>query len=238
LDLLGQVGRRIRALREERGWSRRALAVRSGLSERFLAQIESGGGNPSLRSLAGLASALATSPASLLAGPSDVVALLGLRGAGKSSVGRTLAERLARPFVELDRRIEDLAGLEIGAIWELHGEGAYRQLEREALERVLAAAPRAVLATGGGIVTDPGTFALLRERAVTVWLRATPERHWERVVAQGDERPMGADPRATERLHQLYEARAPLYGRAHHVVDTTALGVEDVVDRIERLLDR
>ena len=191
----------------------------------------------SLKSLAEIAAALSTSPASLLTMGSGVVALLGLRGAGKTTVGRRLAERLARPFIELDARIEDLAGLSLAEIWQLHGEGTYRELERDALERVFAAAPRAVIAAGGGIVTEPATFELLRERAATVWLRARAEVHWERVVAQGDQRPMGTDPRAMDRLERLLQEREPLYRRADHVVDTSALDVETVVDSIERLLD-
>jgi len=237
MELLVQVGRRVRALRGQRGWSRRELSERCGLSERFLAQVETGRGNLSLKSLAEIAAALSTSPASLLTMGSGVVALLGLRGAGKTTVGRRLAERLARPFIELDARIEDLAGLSLAEIWQLHGEGTYRELERDALERVFAAAPRAVIAAGGGIVTEPATFELLRERAATVWLRARAEVHWERVVAQGDQRPMGTDPRAMDRLERLLQEREPLYRRADHVVDTSALDVETVVDSIERLLD-
>jgi len=213
MELLVQVGRRVRALRGQRGWSRRELSERCGLSERFLAQVETGRGNLSLKSLAEIAAALSTSPASLLTMGSGVVALLGLRGAGKTTVGRRLAERLARPFIELDARIEDLAGLSLAEIWQLHGEGTYRELERDALERVFAAAPRAVIAAGGGIVTEPATFELLRERAATVWLRARAEVHWERVVAQGDQRPMGTDPRAMDRLERLLQEREPLCRR-------------------------
>jgi XRE family aerobic/anaerobic benzoate catabolism transcriptional regulator len=237
VDLLIQVGRRVRSLRAQRGWSRRELGERSGLSERFLAQIESGRGNPSLKSVAEIASAFALSPASLLSSATGFVALLGLRGAGKTTVGRALAERLARPFIELDARIEDLAGLNLAEIWELHGEATYRELERDALERVLAAAPRAVIATGGGIVTDPATFELLRERTVTVWLKATPEQHWQRVISQGYHRPMANDPRAMKRLRRLLSERAPLYRRAQHELDTSLLSVEAITDRVEQLLD-
>jgi XRE family aerobic/anaerobic benzoate catabolism transcriptional regulator len=199
--------------------------------------METGRGNPSVRSLAEVAAALETSPASLLSAGSGVVSLLGLRGAGKSTVGRGLAARLARPFIELDERVEDLAGLSLTEIFELHGDATYKQLERDALERVLAAAPRAVIATGGGIVTDPGTYDLLLERTTTVWLNARPELHWSLVVAQGDNRPMGDDPRAMERLRRLLESRTPLYARADHSVDTSDIGVEAVVDRIEHMLD-
>ena len=237
VDLLIQVGRRIRTLRNQRGWSRRELGEHCGLSERFLAQIETGRGNPSLKSVAEIAAALSLSPASLLSSATDFVALLGLRGAGKTSVGRALSERLARPFIELDARIEDLAGLRLAQIFELHGEATYRELERDALERVLAAAPRAVVATGGGIVTDPATFDLLRERAITIWLHAEPEIHWERVASQGDRRSMVGDPRAIKRIRRLLAEREPLYRRADHEVDTSELGVEAITDRIEQLLD-
>lgn len=238
MDLLIQVGSRVRGLREQRGWSRRELGERCGLSERFLAQIETGRGNPSLKSVAEIAAAFALSPASLLASATGFVALLGLRGAGKTSVGQALAGRLARPFIELDARIEDLAGLNLAEIWELHGEATYRELERDALERVLAAAPRAVIATGGGIVTDPATFDLLRERTITVWLHATPEQHWQRVISQGDRRPMANDPRAMKRLRRLLAERSPLYRRAQHEIDTSTSSVEAITDTIERLLDR
>jgi XRE family aerobic/anaerobic benzoate catabolism transcriptional regulator len=237
VELLIQVGRRVRALRDQRGFSRRELGERCGLSERFLAQVESGQGNPSLKSLAEIAAALSTSPASLLSG-TGVVALLGLRGAGKTTVGRALAERLARPFIELDARIEDLAGLSLSEIWELHGELTYRELERDALERVLAAAPRAVIATSGSIVDDAATFELLRERTVTIWLRAEPEVHWQRVLSVGDRRPLANDPRAMKRFRRLLAERAPLYSRASHVVDTTTEPLESVIDSIEQLLDK
>lgn len=230
-DLLARVGARIRALRGERRWSRKELAERAGLSERFLALVETGRGNPSLRSLAEIAGALETTPALLLEPPSEIIALLGLRGAGKSTVGRALAARLGRPFVELDARVEEAAGLSLAEIWELHGEAYFRRLEREALAEVLESTPRAVLATGGGIVAEPATWERLRRSALTVWLRATPEAHWERVVAQGDHRPMANDPLAMERLRQLLTERDALYRQAHHTVDTSDCDVEGVVDR-------
>src|SRR5947199_3235995 len=182
--LLKAVGTRVRELRDRRGWSRRELSVRTGLSERFLAQVEAGQANPSVLSLAQIAGALETTPSALLETPAraSVIALLGLRGAGKSTVGRALAARLRVPLIELDARIEEAAGLSLGEIFELHGEDYYRQSEREALESVLSEGEVIVLATGGGIVTHRESFDLLREKATTIWLRATPEQHWERVV--------------------------------------------------------
>jgi XRE family aerobic/anaerobic benzoate catabolism transcriptional regulator len=235
-DLLTSVGLRIRTLRKERGWSRRELGERAGLSERFLSQVEAGRGNPSVKSLAEIASALETSPAALLQPRTETVALLGLRGAGKSSVGRALADRLRRPFVELDARVEEAAGLSLAEIWELHGEATYRQLEREALTQVLETHPRSVIATGGGLVTEASTFDLLRQNAVTVWLRARPEVHWDRVLTQGDHRPMANDPLAMQRLRKLLEERDAVYRRAHHVVETSDLDVGTVALRIDELL--
>lgn len=234
-ELLARMARRVRARRHELGWSRKELAERAGLSERFLMQVESGQGNPSLRSLAEIAGALATTPVALLEPPNEILALLGLRGAGKSTVGQALASRLGRTFVELDAVIEESAGLSLAEIWELHGEAYYRRLEREALAKILEGTPRAVIATGGGIVAEPATWERLRRSALTVWLKARPEVHWERVVAQGDHRPMANDPLAMKRLRQLLGERQALYRQAHHTVDTSDCDVAGVVARVEAI---
>ena len=187
-------------------------------------QVEPGEGNISVRKLAGLAEALGTTPAALLTAPADpgppTIALLGLRGAGKTTIGRRLAKRMRLKFVELDQRIEKAAGLTLPEIFALHGESYYRRLERETLERVLDEGPL-VLATGGGLPTSPDTWSLLKRRALTVWLRAQPEDHWNRVVQQGDKRPMADNPQAMAELRRLLAAREPIYAQAHHTVDTT-----------------
>lgn len=237
-SLLAAVGARVRAEREGLGLSRRQLAELSGVSERFLAQLEVGQGNISLGRLADVAEALGTTPATLLAdgqgaqGRTRIVALLGVRGAGKSTVGAALAGRYGVSFIEVDHRVERAAGLTLGEIFEMHGEAYYRRLEREVLRRLLAEPGAAVLATGGSIVNDRDSYALLRERARTVWLRARAEDHWERVVRQGDARPMGKNPHAFAELRALLQARAPLYAEAHHVVDTGERAVEDVVEAV------
>ena len=136
--------------------------------------------------------------------------LLGLRGAGKTTIGKRLARRLRVPFVELYRRVEEAAGLSLDEIFALHGQDYYRRLEREALETVLAQGRPTVVATGGGIVTSGETYALLRRKAVTVWLRADAEDHWNRVVQQGDRRPMADNPGAMAELRRLLVARQPL----------------------------
>jgi XRE family transcriptional regulator, aerobic/anaerobic benzoate catabolism transcriptional regulator len=239
--LLAGLGRRARELRTTRGLTLKQLSAHAGLSPRFLVQLESGQANISVRSLAGLAGALGTTPAALLSGPggeadTPPIALLGLRGAGKTTIGRKLARRLKKPFVELDRRVEEAAGLSLAEIFALHGEQYYRRLERETLEAVLAEGRPVVLATGGGLVASPETYALLRRRATTVWLRAEPEHHWNRVVQQGDRRPMADNPQAMAELRRLLAAREPLYAEAHHTVDTSGLGLDEVVDLVEARL--
>jgi len=231
------VGARVRARREERGLSRRELSLRSQVSERFLAQLETGSGNISLARFAQVANALGLSPAELLAGAETAaagpapVALLGVRGAGKSTVGAALASRIGVPFVELDQKIEQSAGLSLGELFELHGEAHYRVLEQQALRRVLDGSPL-VLATGGSIVSDQDSFAFLRQRARTVWLRARAEDHWDRVIRQGDRRPMAENPRAFAQLRDLLAAREPLYAAAHHVIDTSGHSLAEVVNRV------
>jgi XRE family aerobic/anaerobic benzoate catabolism transcriptional regulator len=228
------VGAAVRGHRERLGWSRRELATQSGVSERFLAQLETGDGNISLRRFADVARALGTAPSALLApadAPSGItpIALLGVRGAGKSSVGSALARRLGVSFIELDQRIEQTAGLPLGEVFALHGEAYYRRIEREVLTQLLADPRPMVLATGGSIVNDPTNFALLKRRAHTVWLRAKPEDHWNRVVAQGDQRPMAENPHAFEELKALLAARQKLYARADKTIDTSELTVKQVV---------
>lgn len=241
--LLSGLGKRTRALRTEAGWTLKQLAERASLSQRFLVQLEGGKANISVRNLAALAAAFGTTPAAMLtesdgvgAGMLPVVALLGLRGAGKSAIGKRLASRLRVPFVELDRKIEEAAGLSLGEIFALHGEDYYRRLERQSLERVLDDARPLVLAAGGGLVTSKETYALLRRRALTVWLRARPEDHWNRVVRQGDKRPMAEHPQAMAELRRLLSAREPLYAFAAHTVDTSKLGIAGATRAIEKLV--
>jgi XRE family aerobic/anaerobic benzoate catabolism transcriptional regulator len=163
---------------------------------------------------------------------SKAIALLGVRGAGKSTVGARLAKRIGARFVEVDQRIEQAAGLRLAEIFELHGEAYYRRLEREVLGQLLGEARAIVLATGGSIVNDTASYGLLRERAATVWLRARAEDHWNRVVQQGDQRPMSKNPHAFAELRALLAAREPLYSAAHHVVDTSGRSVDAVVDAV------
>ena len=238
--LLTGIGDAVRKLRDARGLTRRELAQKSGISERFLADLETGQGNISVARLHDVARALGTSAGELLVsaqpdGPDRrVVALVGLRGAGKSTIGRALARRLGVPFVELDALVEKDAGLSLSAIFSLHGEAYYRRLAREVLSRFLRESEGAVVATGGGIVTDRDAYRLLQKRARTVWLQATPDDHWRRVLEQGDVRPSAASPHAREELRALLKAREPLYAQAELSVDTSRLGIEGAVEEIAR----
>ena len=238
-DLLRELGRRLRRTREERDLTVAELARRSGLSRRHVTEAEAGRANLSVVKLAALAEVLGLPVARLLeTGPAPArggrVALVGLRGAGKSSVGRALALALEVPFVELDRRVEELAGLGVAAIFELHGAAGFRRFEAEALERVLAGGDRMVLATGGSIVASETNFARLRETCHTVWLRASPEAHLERVRAQGDRRPMRGHPRALDEIRGILEERREAHGLCEVEVDTDGASVEGIAARLAR----
>ena len=153
---------------------------------------------------------------------SNRVALIGLRGAGKSTLGRLLADELAFPFVELSREIEKFAGCSISEIQALYGQNAYRRYERRALEEAIQIYPEAVIATPGGLVSDPATFNQLLAHCTTVWLQATPEDHMKRVAAQGDLRPMAASKEAMADLKGILAGRAAFYSKAEFRVDTSA----------------
>lgn len=231
--LLAQLGARIRALREARGWTRAQLAARAGISLRFLADVEHGAGNLSVQRLSELCQALGVSLASVFSGLGEraapgKLALVGLRGAGKSSVGAALATALGWQFVEVDQRVEQAAGLRLGDLFEYHGAGRYRELEREVLTALLDDPGEHVLATGGSVVTASDTWELLRARARTVWLHASPESHLSRVEAQGDFRPMRGRADALTELKDILRARSPLYAQAQRTVETEGRTVADV----------
>lgn len=168
------------------------------------------------------------------------IALIGLRGAGKSTLGRGLAQAWDLPFVELNRGIEALAGCTLPEIHSLYGPAAYRRYEHRALEDTIARCPRAVIATPGGIVSEPSTFGLLLARCYTVWVRATPEEHMSRVLAQGDTRPMAGhegNAEAMNDLRRILDSRAAFYSKADAVFDTSHMGPEAALAALRAMLE-
>jgi XRE family aerobic/anaerobic benzoate catabolism transcriptional regulator len=229
--LLRTLGDRVRRARRAHHWTLKDAAAAAGLSTRFLADVEAGRGNISVVRLADLARALSTPLPDLLREPGPArFALLGLRGAGKSTVGRLVAQKAGLRFHELDGLVEEAAGLPLPELFAVHGEAYYRRLEREALESLLGRDEASVVAAGGGIVTDPASYARLRDGFTTVWLRARPEEHMSRVEAQGDLRPMARRADAMAELKEILAARSPLYSLADHVVDTSGKSPDRVAD--------
>lgn len=209
------------------------LAKAAGLSERFVGELEAGRANISLLNLAQVAQALTLPLGHFFEAPRpSVIALLGLRGAGKSSIGKALADRLGVGFFELDQLVEADAGMRLPELFAIHGEDYFRQLELSALTRFLESHPRGVLATGGGLVTSPEAFNLLLARTQTVWLKATPEEHWTRVVKQGDLRPMQNRPHAMSELKRRLKEREPLYSKAGRQCVTSSRTVNAVVQEL------
>src|SRR5919108_1000754 len=234
---LARLGERVRAWRTEHGMSRKSLALASGVSERYLAQLEAGQGNISVLLLRKVARAMGVAVERLVREEETVekpIALVGLRGAGKSTLGAKLAESLDLPFVELDREVEKEAGAPLAEVFAMYGQDAFRRFERRALERVLAAHEHAVIATGGSLVTDPGTYKLLRERCRCVWLKASPEEHMSRVIAQGDMRPFKGTSTALDEIRKLLADRDRLYARAPLAVDTTGKTVRQTLQELRK----
>lgn len=157
------------------------------------------------------------------------IALVGLRGAGKSTLGRMLAARLGTAFIELDREVEREGRMELSDIFAVHGQEGFRRLERQSLQRLVREGSPAVIATGGGIVAEPATFGFLLDTCTTVWLRASPEEHMRRVVEQGDTRPMRDNKRAMEDLRAILASREALYAKADFTVDTSGRGPEETL---------
>ena len=221
---LMRLGERVRGWRARERATRKQLAAASGVSERYLAQLEAGQGNISVLLLRKVARAMRVPVESLVREdePQDKpVALIGLRGAGKSTLGEKLAQLLEVPFVELDLEVEKEAGARLAEVFAMYGQEAFRRFERRALERVLEQHPRAVIAAGGGLVTDAATYELLLNRCRCVWLKAAPEEHMSRVIAQGDMRPFKGRAAALDEIRKLLADRNRLYGRAELTLDTS-----------------
>jgi XRE family aerobic/anaerobic benzoate catabolism transcriptional regulator len=232
--LLAQIGTRVRARRTTMGWTLKEIAGRSGISTRFLSDLESGRGNISVARLADVARALDVPLGSLLPSENEelstpMIALVGLRGAGKTTIGNAVAKKLGIAFVELDALVEKEANLSLAELFSLHGEGYYKRLAYDQVLRLLARNEPVVVATGGSIVTDAETWQLLKRRSHTVWLKATPDDHWKRVLGQGDTRPMANRASAMAELRSLLSIRSPLYAEAAQMVDTSSIRVNEAV---------
>jgi XRE family aerobic/anaerobic benzoate catabolism transcriptional regulator len=235
---LAQLGERVRAWRTQHGMSRKSLSAACGVSERYLAQLEGGEGNISVLLLRKVAHAMGVPVETLVREDQPrpkPIALLGLRGAGKSTLGARLAAELELPFIELDREVEKEAGAELGEVFAMYGQDAYRRFERRALERVLDEHPRAVIATGGSLVTDKANYELLLQRCRCVWLSAAPEEHMQRVIAQGDMRPFKGRSAALDEIRTLLADRERLYSRAHASVDTTGKTVRQTFAELRKV---
>ncbi len=276
-EYLAMVGNRVRELRARRGMTRKILARDSHVSERYLAQLESGEGNISILLLRHVAQALDTPLESLVFARAEPpvelvrtteflrglraeelsrarelllqefggvnpdargsrIALIGLRGAGKSTLGAMLAEKGEVPFIELDRLIEQEAGVPLGVIFDLYGQSGFRRLERRCLDEVIERHPKFVLATGGSLVSEPGTFDRLLTSCFTVWLRATPEDHMQRVIAQGDKRPMADNHEAMTDLERILAGREKLYSQADVTVETSGFSLSENFARLTKAI--
>ena len=271
---------KIRDARAQRGMTRNALAADSGVSLRFLAQLESGQGNPSVLVLRRIASAMGFSPEALLSdepmrsvdqtlltqilkrlsnddlqkgrqllahhfgdirvheAQKSYITLVGLRGAGKSTLGRRLAKYRGVPFFELDREIEREYGATMGEILQLHGQPGYRRFEREGLKKVISKNPAAVIEAGGGLAADPETLSMLLERSLTVWVRASPDEHMQRVIEQGDLRPMARSREAMRELKDILHAREPFYRQAHLHLNTSGRTADESFKELTEMLEQ
>ena len=263
--LLGKVGSRVRDARKRAGLSRRELSDMSGVSQRYIAQLEAGQGNVSIGLLMNPAQALDLRMEWLVAEddpwhsevgsihallPSATkeqlervlaildpehpsrrranrIALIGLRGAGKSTLGQLAAVRLGVPFLELNDEIELASGMAVNEVIALYGQEGYRHLEGGALERIVATHDSIILAVAGGIVGNPDSFSYLLRNYHTIWLKAQPEEHMERVRGQGDERPMAGNPDAMEELRKILMSREMLYARASANLDTSSKTLDE-----------
>jgi XRE family aerobic/anaerobic benzoate catabolism transcriptional regulator len=270
------LGKRVRELRNRRGLTRKMMAREADVSERHLAQLESGEGNVSIVLLGRIATALCVSLAELFAPETETqhekvliqrflerlpahrvedamfrlmrefgneekarrerVALIGLRGAGKSTLGARLGREMKIPFIELDGEIEKETGMPLGEIFSLYGQAGYRAIERRVLERVLDEHEHAILSIGGGVVSEKETYDYLLSNCYTVWIKARPEEYMARVIAQGDLRLMAGSARAMEDLRRILEARGPLYRKADMYLDTSGDSVDESFEKLKTAL--
>ncbi len=274
-DFLLWLATRIRELRNRRGMTRKTMSREANISERHLAQIESGEGNVSIVLLRRIATTLGvTLPALFETGGSNPekqalakllerlpaahlkdalariqsefapqesercqrIALIGLRGAGKSTLGSLLSRATGAPFIELDAEVEKETGMPLADIFSLYGQGGYRSIEHRVLERLLRKNSPAILSVGGGIVSERDTYDLLLSNCYTVWIKAQPEEHMSRVMAQGDFRAMAGNDGAMEDLRRILASREPLYCQADAQLDTSGSSVDESFTKLKSLI--
>jgi XRE family aerobic/anaerobic benzoate catabolism transcriptional regulator len=272
--LLGRVGERVRKAREMKGLPRRVISETSGVSMRYLAQLEAGEGNISIGLLQRVATALDIRVEWLL-GEEDPwtsevlrfaemfrastaemkrqvrealtpvppenlrasrICLVGLRGAGKSSLGAMIGRDLGVPFLELNSEIEDHSGMPVTELMALYGQEGYRTLEARAVDRIIATHSSIILAVAGGIVAEPATYNTVRGHFHTIWIKASPEEHMARVRSQGDMRPMAGNPEAMEQLRAILKSRESLYQQAHAELDTSGKTLRASADELIALI--
>jgi XRE family aerobic/anaerobic benzoate catabolism transcriptional regulator len=276
---LTRLGQRVRQSRAVRGMSRKVLARESDISERYIAQLESGEGNVSIILLRRVAAATGCRLEELIADPdgatseraligallrsaspeqvervkamltsvsksdassiaeNDRIALIGLRGAGKSTLGAAAARILGWPFVELNREIERDSGFSIAEVFSIYGQEGYRRFEQACLTQIIDRPGPMILATGGGIVSETLTFDRLLSSFFTIWIKTTPAEHMARVRRQGDLRPMARDRAAMDELTTILQSREPLYERARAIVDTSGETVAQSVEKLVRVIN-
>jgi len=272
--LLCLVGKNVRTARSRAGMSRRALSRISHVSERYLAQLESGKGNISIGLLLKIATALdirieqlvaeeslpnsefalarclwskagseqrhrvleILQPDQINAPRANRIALIGLRGAGKSTLGARAAKKMAVNFLELNSEIEGLSGMPVHEVFALYDHQGYRRLERQALTRIVEVHDKLILAVAGGIVSEPETCDYLFENYHTIWLRAKPEDHMARVRGQGDTRPMAGHPNAMDNLRNILTSRERLYAKADAQLDTSNAALDDSLQALLEII--
>ncbi|MHC4824761.1 MAG: shikimate kinase [Planctomycetota bacterium] len=247
--LLRRIAARVKTRRGELGWTMAEAAEQAGLSPRFYAQVEAAQANIAIGRLDALARALQMPLVSLLemtpkgsgalesapqTAPPLGIALLGIRGSGKSTLGASLAASMNLPFLELDQAIEERAGLALSELFALHGESYYRRLGGEVIEQLIAEGSPFVVALPGGIVLDTHAFEMVADNFTTVWLRTEPEDCMNRVLAQGDHRPMEGHADAMAELRKLLAAREPYYRRASLTLDTSSSNLEQTQEHLLR----
>jgi XRE family aerobic/anaerobic benzoate catabolism transcriptional regulator len=275
-EFLTSIGSRVRQFRARRGTTRKMLAAEAEVSERHLAQLESGEGNvsvvllrriaralnvplsdffvdhetssPELHSIQQILSKLPQNQLQEIASRLQLefsaksfsantpIALIGLRGAGKSTLGSKLSESLSIPLVELDHEVERQAGLPLSEIFSLYGQSGYRRIEKRALQEVLSRPIRSVINVGGGVVSERETYELLLTNCLTVWIKALPEEHTDRVIAQGDLRAMANNHEAMEDLRRILIAREPLYSKAAIHIDTSRSTIDQSFAKLRQAL--